>query len=1358
MPGALSAQATLSWDSNTTTAGAQDGAGTWNTTNTNWWDGAANVSFTSGSNVIFGSPAAASNIAVATGGVTAGSLTFNVVGTSSYTFTGASITGGALTKNGTNGVRFDNANTFTSVTVNAGANSQSDGALRLGNANALGTAPITFANTADMTGLYFLTGAGNAVNFSNNIAFTTSTGRITRLLLTSNTTGGPQTVTFSGLLTGGVSTSKIRTDGTGSGGQSIVRVTNAGNTVTVSEWEIWRGALEITSDAALGNPNNALRLNVGAGGDPVGTGFRFGANNITLASTRNVIIQDRTNINTLNFTGSQIDGAVTFTNTIVKKGTTTLTLNGSASGTGGIRIDEGTVRIGTGGTTGGIGSGGVNLTTATTGLTIDRSNALTLSNVFSGAGNITNAGSGTTTLSGASTHTGNVNLNNGSMVLTGSLAAGSTVNVNTGSFAITGSGATNGNITVAPGALLDLTGRTSTLTLPATSTITAGRAASPGTDITGNLNTGAGQLRILPGNATGTLTMTGDLTLDLTTLPATAITFDLSSNPASGNDTIALSGNLDLSAFANIGINRIDGQLGAGSYTLVQAGSISGDVGNLTFVGLPSPGTSRQTFTPSTTTVANALTLDVTGTAASLVWTGATNLEWSIDSADENWNNLTAPDSQDRFYNADQVVFQDITGTPTQAIDLTTDVNPATVAVNNTAAGTAYTFGGTGLITGATGLAKTGTGSLSITGSAHDFLGPVTLNGGTVEVPALADTGVPSSLGAGAGIGIDGSTLLVTSASNISTNRPLTIGTNGAGLGSSTAGVKTTFSGALSSTGPATITGSGIVALTGTGSLSGTTTIQSPATLEVANLTTLGSGPVVNNGTLAATVATNTTLANAVSGTGGLIKTGAANLTIALAGGFSSGPIDIQDGAINFSLTSGSTVTLTGDITLPTAATPSPVNILNILGPTSPTTLVLAGKLSGGNPARVLRMCDSQVTLNHNGILVLQNAANDFTGTIEMWRGTLAFTSDAALGHPDNDIFHSTENLNGSLRFDADNITLNAGRSITLYTSTSPMPINTQAFTGTIAGNFSGVGNLLKQGTGKLILTGTNNATGITTVSAGTMQVDGTFATGGGTVTVQTGGTLGGGGTINRAVTVNTGGSIAPGAAGIGTLTTAAVTINGSFNCEVSGASADTLAATNLTLGAASSLVVNELAPGTVFPYVIATYSGTLTGTFTTVTPGYTVDYSTPGQIKLDKQAGYAAWIAAAGLTGGDADFDADPDADGIANGIEFVLGTEPNPANPNANSAASLPTLAKDGTDWVFTFRRQQIAISANPRVEFDGDLVPAWTTAVDPGNATITVTADHYATGIDRVEVRLPETLAPAGKLFARLAADAP
>ena len=85
----------------------------------------------------------------------------------------------------------------------------------------------------------------------------------------------------------------------------------------------------------------------------------------------------------------------------------------------------------------------------------------------------------------------------------------------------------------------------------------------------------------------------------------------------------------------------------------------------------------------------------------------------------------------------------------------------------------------------------------------------------------------------------------------------------------------------------------------------------------------------------------------------------------------------------------------------------------------------------------------------------------------------------------------------------------------------------TNTFAGYI-GN-SGVTSLIKVGTGTLILSGTNSYSGGTTISGGILLVNNTNASGTGTVTVNSGGTLGGTGIIPGGVTVNSSGGFAPG-------------------------------------------------------------------------------------------------------------------------------------------------------------------------------------------------------------------------------------
>jgi len=219
--------------------------------------------------------------------------------------------------------------------------------------------------------------------------------------------------------------------------------------------------------------------------------------------------------------------------------------------------------------------------------------------------------------------------------------------------------------------------------------------------------------------------------------------------------------------------------------------------------------------------------------------------------------------------------------------------------------------------------------------------------------------------------------------------------------------------------------------------------------------------------------------------------------------------------------------------------------------------------------------------------------------------------------------------------------------------------IDSSTFTVTSAANIVGTqgGDLIKTGSGTLYLNGTIDLNGITTVSAGT---------------------LGGTGTLTGDLEVLAGASLAPGNS-VGTLAAGTTFIEGDYAYEIDGASGDLLAVTgDLTLETGSTLTITELSAGSEAVYVVASYTGSLTGTFdggiTGLPSGWTIDYAYAGgtQIALinPNPSAYNAWIA--GFYPGETDpaiigSGADPDGDNQSNIVEFALGGAPDDGGNNA-------------------------------------------------------------------------------------------
>jgi hypothetical protein len=206
-------------------------------------------------------------------------------------------------------------------------------------------------------------------------------------------------------------------------------------------------------------------------------------------------------------------------------------------------------------------------------------------------------------------------------------------------------------------------------------------------------------------------------------------------------------------------------------------------------------------------------------------------------------------------------------------------------------------------------------------------------------------------------------------------------------------------------------------------------------------------------------------------------------------------------------------------------------------------------------------------------------------------------------------------------------------------------------------------GNLTVSGTATVVMNGNRTGTGNITLtgSAPKLFANGT-KTGGGTVTVGTTSTLSGTGSLDGNVTNN--GTIAPGTVA---LTPGPLTLPGNVTNNANsrwligldGAAAGKLAiGGNLDLSALDSLDVAGSGSGS--SWVIATYAGTLTGTFDNVTSGYTVDYGTLTNSQIT--------LMTAGLPG---DFNDDGKVD-AADYVVWRKNVTANAALPNDNGLAT--------------------------------------------------------------------------------------
>ena len=328
--------------------------------------------------------------------------------------------------------------------------------------------------------------------------------------------------------------------------------------------------------------------------------------------------------------------------------------------------------------------------------------------------------------------------------------------------------------------------------------------------------------------------------------------------------------------------------------------------------------------------------------------------------------------------------------------------------------------------------------------------------------------------------------------------------------------------------------------LTGNNTATGTVTI-SGGTLQIGNAGTSGSiaGNVANSGTLVFNRSDNYTYSKVISGAGAVIQAGSATLIFDGDNAY-TGVTTISDGTLQIG-DDGTTGSIAGDV----------VNNGSLVFYRS-DEYSYSGIISGTG------------TVHKNGAArLILTGTNAYSGATVINSGTLSVNVLA-----DGD---SASNI-GAAAATADRLIINGGtleytgagstsnRLFTIGTGVSGAAIlasgtgelnlngtGSLAFTGngsrtlTLGGSNSGNNSLAvvigdqgtnatsvtKTGTGKWILTGENTYTGITSISAGTLVIDGSTHAGS-AVNVAAGATLAGSGMAGGNVTVANNGIIAP--------------------------------------------------------------------------------------------------------------------------------------------------------------------------------------------------------------------------------------
>jgi autotransporter-associated beta strand protein len=933
---------------------------------------------------------------------------------------------------------------------------------------------------------------GNATGATSGLTFgaTTLTGAAT---INSNTIGlttlGAVTGTGNGLtVTGAGNTTLSGGLNTSTGGT----LTKSGTgTFTLSSAGSYTGATAINAGVVDVQNNTSLGTTTGTTTVASGAAVQIDGNGLTIAEA-------------ITLNGSGVSGGGALRNLANDNAWTGAITLGAVPGGARINSDGGTLTLSTGGITG----EGQNLTVGGAGHT-------TISGIIgTTTGGVTKDGSGTLTLSGANTYTGATSITAGKLVDSGSIADTSNVTVN-GATAIFDLGASHndtvGTVTLQGGGQITGTG-TSALTSSASYVMQNGSVTAILAG-TGGLNkTTADTVTLSGANAfTGATAVSGG-----------TLTLSGTAGAVAASSGVAISGGSTLDLANTAAANNTD--------RLKNTGTVTMNGGTLNFSNDNSANTFAET-TGALTIASGANTI-----SASQAVGGSSTLTFASIAHTAGTVNFTGTglgvDAQNKImfatgaattlgawatYNGTGFASYDealgVIGATYVDIDArgpSTIVDGLTTNVRILGDGTAGNI--------ALGSATTTINTLLQSNS--DFAAIVDTADKTLRVGSIMIGTGKEALTIGAAVG-DG-----TLTAAIAGGELILINNSGNALTINAVVANNTSASSL------TVDGTGVVTLAGANTYSGTTLV-SAGTLALGNINavqnstldvgisgtqsvtfTVGGTNTYNLGGLqgsddlgllddSISVGANnssTEYSGVLSGTGGLTKVGTGTFTLSGVNTY-TGKTALNGGTVKISAESG----LGGDPggfaadqlsfnggTLQTTATFSIDDSIRgmtlgagggTFSPDTGTILTIANVITGAGA----------LTMAGAGTLTL-TGDNTYTGVTTFTAGTLSVatignggaTGDlgAATAAAANLVFNGgTLQYTGTDASTDRNFTINAGKTATISVSEASTELT---MSGAAA---AGTGALTKTGAGTLILTGANANTGITTVSAGTLQV-----------------------------------------------------------------------------------------------------------------------------------------------------------------------------------------------------------------------------------------------------------------------------